>query len=75
VERTDIRIVERLYAPRDIFNVDETGLFYNVLPNKTLCIKGKKCHGEKQSKLRLTVLLFVNSDGTEKLQPLVIGKI
>jgi hypothetical protein len=54
------------YAPRDIFNADETGLFYNALPNKALCFKGKTVMMENKSKLTLTVFLFINSGGTEK---------
>jgi hypothetical protein len=37
------------YEPRNIFNADETGPFYNLLPNKT-CMKGEPCHGSKKSK-------------------------
>ena len=62
------------YAPEDIFNCDETGLFYKVLPNKTLNKKGTPCTGGKLSKERVTVLRACNSTGTEKLKPLVIGK-
>lgn len=62
------------YEPRNIFNIDDSGLFFNVLPNKTLAFKGDKCHGGKHSKLRLTVMLGANADGSEKLQPFVIGK-
>ena len=29
------------YEPRDIYNADETGLFWQLLPNKTLAEKGK----------------------------------
>jgi len=38
------------YAPCDIFNADETGLFFKCLPDKTLCFKNEKCHGGKQRK-------------------------
>lgn len=62
------------YEPKDIYNCDETGLFYNCLPDRTLAVKGEACHGGKMSKERLTVLLCTNSDGSDKLQPLVIGK-
>lgn len=62
------------YDPENIFNIDETGLFYKCLPDKTLSFKGDKCHGGKNSKLRLTVLLGTNCTGTYKLKPLVIGK-
>jgi DNA-binding Lrp family transcriptional regulator len=62
------------YSPDDVFNADETGLFFNLLPDKSLVFRGEKCHGAKRSKERLTVLLCCNESGTEKLTPLVIGK-
>jgi hypothetical protein len=62
------------YEPRDIYNADETGLFFNVLPDRTLAHKAESCHGGKYSKNRLTVLLCVNSDGSDKQVPIVIGK-
>ena len=62
------------YSSKDIFNANETGLFYNILPDKTITVKGEHCYGGKLSKLQLIVLLCSNSDGTEKLTPLVVGK-
>jgi transposase len=62
------------YEPRDIYNADETGLFYNCLPDGTLTLKGESCHGGKASKERISVLFCVNSDGTDMREPLVIGK-
>lgn len=62
------------YEPRNIFNTDETGLFYKCLPDRTLTFKDEKCHGGKLSKERLTVLLACNMDGSQKLKPLIIGK-
>jgi hypothetical protein len=62
------------YEPRDVYNADERGLFFNVLPDRTLAYKGETCHGGKHSKDRLTVLLCVNSDGSDKQVPIVIGK-
>lgn len=62
------------YDPRNIFNTDETGLFYKCLPDRTLTFKDEKCHGGKLSKDRLTVLLACNMDGSQKLKPLIIGK-
>ncbi|XP_014260374.1 tigger transposable element-derived protein 6 [Cimex lectularius] len=61
------------YAPKDVFNADETGLFYRALPDKTLCFKGENCAGGKVAKERLTVLLCASMTG-EKIKPLVIGK-
>nr|XP_037276006.1 tigger transposable element-derived protein 6-like [Rhipicephalus microplus] len=62
------------YSPRDLFNADETALFYQMLPQKTLALKGDRCQGGKQSKVRVTVLLCANMDGSEKVPALVIGK-
>lgn len=61
------------YDRNDIFNADETGLFYRALPDKTLCYKGETCSGRKIAKERLTVLLCASLEGA-KLKPLVIGK-
>ncbi|PZC76459.1 hypothetical protein B5X24_HaOG204550 [Helicoverpa armigera] len=54
------------YAPSDIFNSDEAGIFYKLTPDKTLKFKGEKCVGGKLSKERITVLVAANMDGTEK---------
>lgn len=62
------------YDPKEIFNADETGLFWQMLPRQTLDTRGEKCHGGKQNKARITVLLGANMDGSTKLRPLVIGK-
>ncbi|UYV80373.1 TIGD6 [Cordylochernes scorpioides] len=62
------------YSPPDIFNADETGLFYKLLPNQTMTIRGEKCEGGKKSKERITVLVCCNMDGSEKLPLLYIGK-
>ena len=35
---------------KDIFNVDETGLFYKCTPDKTVTFKGDCCSGGKNSK-------------------------
>ena len=62
------------YQPSEVYNADETGLFFRCLPNKTLEFRKKECHGGKDSKERLTVLLTANMDGSVKRQPFVIGK-
>ncbi|UYV84826.1 TIGD6 [Cordylochernes scorpioides] len=62
------------YSPQDIFNADETGLFYKLLPNQTMTIRGEKCKGGKKSKERITVLVCYYMDGSEKLPLLYIGK-
>lgn len=61
------------YAPRDVFNADETGLYYRALPTKTYALKDDKCNGKKTAKQRLTILFCANMEG-EKEEPLIIGK-
>ena len=58
----------------DIFNSDETGLFWKWLPDKTLSLKGDKCAGGRRSKDRIVILVCANMSGTEKLHWLVVGR-
>ena len=62
------------YSADDIFNIDECGLFYRLLPSKTLLKKGSKCKKGKEAKIRVTLLLGANMSGTEKIDPLMIGR-
>lgn len=70
----DLKNILKDYQPDDIFNADEMGLFYKCLPNKTLTLKDDACHGGKNSKERITVMVGANMSGKEKLRLLVIGK-
>ncbi|GBN57471.1 Tigger transposable element-derived protein 4 [Araneus ventricosus] len=60
--------------PENIFNEDETALFFQRLPQKTLTFKKEKCFGGKLSKARLTVMLGANMTGYHRLKSLVIGR-
>uniref|UniRef100_A0A1E1XKZ6 Putative tick transposon n=1 Tax=Amblyomma sculptum TaxID=1581419 RepID=A0A1E1XKZ6_AMBSC len=62
------------FEAAEVYNADETALFYQMLPGRTLALKGDDCRGGKQSKLRITILLCANLDGTDKRVPLVVGK-
>ncbi|XP_042899743.2 tigger transposable element-derived protein 4-like [Parasteatoda tepidariorum] len=62
------------YAADDIYNADETGIFYNVTPQYILKFKGEKCVGGKLSKNRLTALVCSNMSGTNKKKLFIIGK-
>ena len=62
------------YSAEDIYNVDEVGLFYKLLPDRTYTMKEEDSHGGKNSKERITLLLGSNLTGTDKVKPLVIGK-
>ena len=41
------------YKPADVYNADETGLFYKLRPDRTLAFKGEKCSDGKKAKDRL----------------------
>ena len=64
----------RAYSPSDIYNADETGLIFKLMPDKTLEFKSVQCQGGKRSKERLTVMVCANMSGSDKLPLLVIGK-
>ena len=51
------------FALENIYNLDETGLFYRRLPTRTLMRGMKK--GKKLSKLRCTINFIVNASGNE----------
>lgn len=55
------------YKLCDIFNVDETALFYKCIPDKTLTFKNDKRSSGKYSKVRLALLLAVHMTGTDNL--------
>eukprot|EP00731_Ephydatia_muelleri_P026385 Em0018g485a len=61
------------YRPDDIFNFDETGLYYRQAPDRTLTTT-TDVRGFKKVKDRITVGLAVNVCGTERLKPIVIHK-
>lgn len=91
-ERLQLRelIKDRGYKPRDIFNADESALFYaymilllkihnsrQVNSNSMPPDRGlsdKHNAGVKGKKTRLTYLVTTNADGSKKLAPLIIGK-
>lgn len=70
--REDLRQVLARYNPDDVYNLDETGLFYKLGPNKTLATAPES--GQKRSKERITVTLICNASGNDLRKPLVIAK-
>ena len=59
------------YEKDNIWNMDETGLFWYALPDKGFGQKSKQCKGGKKMKQRMTVAFFVNASG-KKERPIVI---
>lgn len=62
----------KTFLLRDIYNADETGLFFKFALNKTL--KGEVCTGGKISNDSVTLLIATNMNLSDKLPFLVIGK-
>ncbi|KAG7155896.1 Tigger transposable element-derived protein 1-like 54 [Homarus americanus] len=64
---------EGQYTDDQVFNMDESGLFWKRLPSKTFVVKSaSKCRGQKLQKKRITVLFTTNASGTCKLKLSVI---
>jgi hypothetical protein len=70
--REDLKNITAQYQLSDIFNADETGLFWKMEPSRVLSTG--PVSGRKKMKERITVMLTCNASGTEKLKPLLIHK-
>ncbi|KAI1000312.1 hypothetical protein K3495_g7883, partial [Podosphaera aphanis] len=73
IEEALPRLQEQLshFALKDIYNMDETGLFFRMAPDKT--IAKRQIEGSKKDKSRITIAFTANADGTHKLPPFFIG--
>ncbi|XP_065866608.1 CENP-B homolog protein 2-like [Euphorbia lathyris] len=68
------KIKEKLdkWSLKDIYNMDETGLFYRMQADNSLATK--QLEGRKQNKERITIAICCNADGSDKLPLWIIGK-
>ncbi|XP_061890779.1 tigger transposable element-derived protein 4-like [Entelurus aequoreus] len=60
------------YQPRDIYNADETALFFKRTPD--YASNGQSAVWEKQPKDRVTLMVSANMDGSDKVPLFVVGK-
>lgn len=54
------------YGPENIFNLDETGLYYRATPDYCIVLKNAPASAGKKNKARITVALTCNMTGTVK---------
>ncbi|CAI6377575.1 unnamed protein product [Macrosiphum euphorbiae] len=45
--KVKVKLIIEGYEPKNIYNGDETGLFFRALPSKTLSVKSEECKGVK----------------------------
>lgn len=69
----DLDTILNNYKHSDNDNLDETSLFYKLLPDKIIKENKNLIEGKKKNKERITILFCVSMTG-EKKEPLIIGK-
>ncbi|XP_067125650.1 tigger transposable element-derived protein 1-like [Centruroides vittatus] len=66
-------IEAKAYILQQVFNCDETGLFWKRMPNSTyITAEEKTMPGHKPIKDRLTLALCANASGDCKIKPLLV---
>ena len=74
----EIRVQLEAFDPEQIYNMDETGLYFRCLPNRAYVSAGsrRRARGSKamKNKDRVTLVLAVNATGSHKIPVAVIGK-
>ncbi|XP_058790941.1 tigger transposable element-derived protein 1-like [Phymastichus coffea] len=66
-------IAEKHFVPDQIFNCDETGLFWKRMPSRTWLTKEElRAPGFKVAKDRFTLLFCVNATGNLKCKPMLV---
>lgn len=67
----EIRTICDQYEPSEIYNMDETGLFWRQMPNGGL--SHGKIAGKKKDKTRISLVVTTNADGSDRLPLWLIG--
>ncbi|KAG7164755.1 Tigger transposable element-derived protein 7-like 28 [Homarus americanus] len=58
-----------------MYNADETGLFWRLLPENTQALaKEHLTRGRKLDKVRFSVMCAANADGMHRLTPVIVEK-
>ena len=70
----EFSVITEGYSKHQIFNCDETGLYFRMLPGHTLASVNDRPDGTKKAKDRVTINACANASGTIKLPLLLIRK-
>ena len=71
---TKLPEIHEKFQADDIYNADETGLYYRATPDGSLSYSYAALSGSKKAMDRVTVLCCSNMSGTDKRKLVVIGK-
>jgi hypothetical protein len=69
---SDIRVVVDVYAKKDVFNMDETGLCWRLQADNSLATH--QLEGRKIKKECITLVICANSNGNKKISLTIIDK-
>ena len=72
--QTQLPDITAAFSEKDVFNADETALYFRAFNDKGQCLSTEDLAGGKPAKERITVLLCANVDGSEKLPVLIVGE-
>ncbi len=73
----DLYAIIAQYDPENIYNMDETGLFFRLLPRYSLLMPNEDIsttRGKKKSKDRVSLIMCTNAVGSHKIPCALIGK-
>jgi hypothetical protein len=73
----DLYAIIAQYDPENVYNMDEIGLFFCLLPRYSLLMPDEDIsttRGKKESKDRVSLIVCANAVGTHKIPCALIGK-
>ncbi len=66
------------YDPENVYNMDETGLFFRLLPRYSILMPNEdisSTRGKKKAEDRVSLIVCTNASGTHKIPCIMIGKL
>lgn len=67
-----LQTVAKEYEEENVYNMDETGLFWKIVPSRGLLSQSPP--GVKKDKSRVSLAIYVNATGSDLLPIWIIGK-